>query len=68
MPVAGAVVFVKLTTSGAQPDAGLAVKPAVSAWAEKPVANTDSSANRSLQYFILYIIIRRRVKTCPNDK
>lgn len=54
VPVIGVVVFVKFTTSGAQPETGLAVNPAdTCAFAAKPSASAKNKRIKCLNIFIL---------------
>jgi predicted transcriptional regulator len=53
LPAIGVVVLVKLTTNGAQPEVGLAVKPAVSCACSCGDKQTDiNSKNRALNIFM----------------
>jgi hypothetical protein len=45
VPAIGVVVLVKLTTSGAQPEVGLAVNPAVSCAVTMPAENIATNSN-----------------------
>ena len=50
MPVAGVVVFVKVTTSGAHPDVGVALKPADN-WAKQLCVKHSISRVNAVRVF-----------------
>ena len=52
LPVMGVVVFVKLSRSGAQPDVGVTVNPAVSAFALVMPRSIIRESNKVLSSFI----------------